>query len=66
MGSHQYETIRMGEIPSLLNIAYKQIATIAKAVSEFAKTDIYPLNSDMFSEEDFISGEIPTTGGATM
>jgi hypothetical protein len=37
-----------------------------KAVSEVAKTDIYPLNPDVFSEEDFISGEVPSTGSATM
>jgi hypothetical protein len=29
-------------------------------VSEFAKTGIYPSNHDVFSEEDFISGEVPT------
>jgi hypothetical protein len=35
-------------------------------VSEVAKTDICSLNPDVFSEEDFISGEVPTTGSATM
>jgi hypothetical protein len=39
----------MEEIPSLLNTG----AVIAKAVSEFAKIGIYPLNPDVFREEDF-------------
>jgi hypothetical protein len=52
----------MEEIPSLLNTACKQIAAIAKAVSEFVKTNIYPLNPDVFNEEDFISGEVPLQG----
>jgi hypothetical protein len=64
--SHPYETIHTEEIPSLLNTAYKQISVIAKAVSKFAKTGIYPLNPDVFSEEDFISGEVPTTISATV
>jgi hypothetical protein len=56
----------MEEIPSLLNTAFKQIAAIAEAVSEVAKTDSYTRNPDVFSEEDFISGEDPTTGSETM
>jgi hypothetical protein len=44
----------------------KEIAAIAKAVSECAKTGIYPLNPDMFNEEDLMSGEVPSTVTATM
>jgi hypothetical protein len=58
--------IHMEDITSLLNTAYKQISAIAKAVSELAKTVIYPLNPNVFSEEDIISGEVPTTGSATV
>jgi hypothetical protein len=56
----------MEEVPSILNTAYKQIDAIAKAVAEFAKTGIYLLNPDMFSEEYLITGEIPITMTATM
>jgi hypothetical protein len=46
--------------------AYKEIAAIAKAVSQFANTGICPLNPDVFSEEDFISRGPLTTATATM
>jgi hypothetical protein len=39
----------MEKIPSLLNT----VAATVKAVSEFAKTGIYSLNSNVFSKEDF-------------
>jgi hypothetical protein len=35
-------------------------------VSEDAETDIYPLNPVEFNEENFISGEVPTTGSEIM
>jgi hypothetical protein len=40
-GSQPYETIRKEEISSLLKTACKQMAAIAKAVSEFVITGIY-------------------------
>jgi hypothetical protein len=52
----------MEAIPSLLNTSY----AIAKTVSEFAKTGIYPLNLDVFSEEGFIPEKCPLIGYATM
>jgi hypothetical protein len=37
-----------------------KIAAVVKAVSEVAKTEFYPvlLNSDVYSEVDFISGKV--------
>jgi hypothetical protein len=66
MRSHPYETIRLEDMSSLMYTVYKEIAAIAKAVSEVAKTGICSLNPDVFSEEDFISGEVVTTATATM
>jgi hypothetical protein len=56
----------MEEIPSLLNTAYKQIAAITRSVSESTTTGIYPLNPDEFSEEDLVSGEVPTKATVTI
>jgi hypothetical protein len=49
------------DIPSLFNNAFQNIAVIAKAVLWFAKTGNCHLNSNVYSEEDFISGEVSFT-----
>jgi hypothetical protein len=56
----------MKDIPPLFNIAYQIITVIAEALSEFDKTGIFPLHLDLFSDDDFISIEVPTTVTATV
>jgi hypothetical protein len=56
----------MEDIPSLFNNAYRKSAPIAKAVTGYDKTGIYTLNSDVFSERDFISGAVLTRVTATL
>lgn len=53
MKSHPYEKITPYELASIFNKAYMRVATIEKAVSGFASTGIYPLDSNKFSEDDF-------------
>jgi hypothetical protein len=57
----------MEDIPALFSIDYQNISVIAKYLSGFVKTSIlvYPLNSDVISEEDLISGRGPNAVAAT-
>jgi hypothetical protein len=64
--NHACEKIHTENISSLFNTAYKQIAAVARAVSEFVRSGIYPLNPDVFREADFISGKVSNTVCATM
>jgi hypothetical protein len=41
------------ELAALFDNAYSTVATIAKGISGFKATGIYPLNSNVFTEEDF-------------
>jgi hypothetical protein len=49
MRNHLYEKIRVKDIPSLFNTAYQKVSAIAKAMSGFSQTLVYPLNPDAFS-----------------
>jgi hypothetical protein len=42
-------------LAGIFNKAYSQVTTIAKGVSGFRATGIYPLNPSVFSEEDFVA-----------
>lgn len=53
MKSHPTERITVYKIAELFNKAYTNVATLAKGISGFSSTGIYPLNSHIFSEEDF-------------
>lgn len=53
MKSHPTERITVYKIAELFNKAYTNVATIAKGISGFASTGIYPINCHIFSEEDF-------------
>ncbi|XP_046391537.1 MFS-type transporter clz9-like [Ischnura elegans] len=53
MKSRPGEPITMYKIAELFNRAYSNVATIAKGVSGFACTGIYPMNPNIFSDEDF-------------
>lgn len=50
--------ITQNHIASLFRKAYQKVATIPKAEAGFAATGIYPLNPDMFTDEDFVAAEI--------
>jgi hypothetical protein len=43
-----------------------RIAAITKSMLVFAKTGMCPLNTDVFSEKDLVSGEVPVTVVATV
>ncbi|XP_045449135.1 uncharacterized protein LOC123657659 [Melitaea cinxia] len=50
--------ITQNDIASLFRKAYQKIASIPKAEAGFAATGIYPLNPDVFTDEDFLAAEI--------
>ncbi|XP_052739730.1 uncharacterized protein LOC112049361 [Bicyclus anynana] len=50
--------ITQNDIASLFRKAFQKIATIPKAEAGFASTGIYPLNPDIFTEEDFLAAEV--------
>jgi hypothetical protein len=45
--------IRPDDFAALFNKAYSSVATIAKSLSGFKDTGIYPLNPNLFTDEDF-------------
>ncbi|KAK4882170.1 hypothetical protein RN001_005489 [Aquatica leii] len=53
MKSKPGEAITVYKIAELFQKAYSIIATVAKEISEFASTGIYPINPNVFSDEVF-------------
>ena len=64
------------DLPSIFKAAFSKVANIQKAISGFEKTEIYPLNPDTFSDDDFVAATLllgsvrgesaensPTSGG---
>lgn len=51
--SHAMIKITPFEIAELFNKAYSQVATIQKGISGFSATGIFPLNPEIFTDEDF-------------
>ncbi len=47
------KVIRIENIPSLFNMAYKLVAKVETAIKAFEATGIQPFNPDVFSEDDF-------------
>lgn len=45
----------------LFRKAFQKVATILKAEPGFAATGIYPLNPEVFTEEDFLAAEFLNT-----
>lgn len=54
MRNHPYQRICREDVPCLFNAAYTKVAGVDKAVSGFSKPGIFPVNPDVFTEEDFI------------
>ena len=41
------------DIDGLFNITYSKVATIGNTVSAFRETGIFPMNPDIFTDEDY-------------
>jgi hypothetical protein len=50
--------ISQNDLASLFRKAFQKVATIPKAEAGFAATGIYPLNPDVFTDEDFVAADI--------
>lgn len=55
MKSHIVEKIAPYDVSSLFNKAYLNVASIGKGESGFRSTGIFPMNSIVCSEEDFLA-----------
>lgn len=56
--SHPGQTITLYDVAELFKTAYERTATVEKAIVSFRVTGIYPLDSTIFSEEDFLPSEV--------
>ncbi|XP_030037458.2 uncharacterized protein LOC115452977 [Manduca sexta] len=56
--SHRLEHISPYDVASLVRKAYITVASINKAESGFRATGIFPINPQVFCEEDFMAAEI--------
>lgn len=54
MKSHPLTKITPYELASIFNKAYIRVSNIEKGVSGFKSTGIFPLDTDKFSEDDFV------------
>lgn len=50
--------ITMFEVAMIFGTAYSKVATVEKAISGFASTGIYPLDSNKFDEDDFVAANM--------
>lgn len=53
MKSHHYDKIAVGNIEELFGKAYNRVTTIEKGIKGFKITGIYPLDRNLFGEEEF-------------
>ncbi|KAJ8887300.1 hypothetical protein PR048_013515 [Dryococelus australis] len=53
MRNNPYQKIEKEDIPRIVKSAYEKVSSVGKAVSGFQETEIFPLNSDVFCDEDF-------------
>lgn len=58
MKTHLMSKITPYEVAGLFNKAYVQVANISKAESGFRATGIYPLNPNVFTEQDFLAASL--------
>lgn len=59
MRNHLAQKITPYEVSLLLRKAFSNVASISKGASGFRATCIYPMNPDVFCEEDFLPSELP-------
>ncbi|KAG7294875.1 hypothetical protein JYU34_002823 [Plutella xylostella] len=55
--SHLAEKITPYDVASLVRKAFNNVASISKGESGFRSTGIFPLNPEVFTEEDFLAAE---------
>ena len=58
MKMHRLVRITPYDLAGLFNQAYSRVATIAVAVAGFKGTGIYPLNPNVFTDDDFCAADI--------
>lgn len=58
MKSHLAEKITPYDVASLFSKAYSNVASISKGESGFRATGIFPFNSNVFTDEDFLPAEL--------
>lgn len=58
MKSHLAKKITPYDVASLVRKAFNNVASIGKGESGFRATGIFPINPEVFSEEDFVAAEI--------
>lgn len=58
MKTHLMSRITPYDVAGLFNKAYVQVANISKAESGFRATGIYPLNPNVFTEQDFLAASL--------
>lgn len=51
--AHPHEKITMYDLASLFNKSYTKVATMDKGLSGFNSAGIFPLNTDIFTADDF-------------
>ncbi|KAK9703509.1 hypothetical protein QE152_g29297 [Popillia japonica] len=56
--SHPGQTITVYDVAELFKTAYERTATLEKAIVLFRVAGIYPLDSTVFSEENFLPSEV--------
>ncbi|KAH9636306.1 hypothetical protein HF086_003273 [Spodoptera exigua] len=58
MKSQLSQRITPYDIASLVKKAFSNVASLSKAEAEFKSTGIFPINPNVFSDEDFIAAEV--------
>ena len=58
MKRHRLVRITPYDLAGIFNQAYSRVATIAVAVSGFKGTGIYPLNPNVFTDDDFCAADV--------
>lgn len=58
MKTHLMSKITPYDVAGLFNKAYVQVANISKGESGFRATGIYPLNPNVFTEQDFLAASL--------
>lgn len=58
MKSHLAERITPYDVASLVKKAFSDVATMSKGEAGFKATGIFPLNPNVFTDEDFVAAEV--------
>ncbi|XP_065172619.1 uncharacterized protein [Atheta coriaria] len=56
--SNPGRVIGQSEVAQLLNESFKKVATVCNATSGFKTSGIWPIDREIFSEEDFIAASV--------